>query len=184
MFQRVPDPRMPDAASSYPRFNYRHPVYLRARAEAFARSRGVCQECGQPAVEAHHWSLQYPPAHATTADDLIALCAICHRLTTTTRRFARAGGSRYQLQALYAEAVARCDLNSPSPASPPSSFTTARPDSTPEALSAARSQRSRQRRPATAPLSKSSGSSSLDVNSPSISTMTSSPRYREQRFGR
>ena len=67
---------MPDASSYPPRFNYRHPVYLRARDEAFARSRGTCQECGQqPAVEAHHWALQYPPAHATTADDLIsALC--------------------------------------------------------------------------------------------------------------
>ena len=38
---------MPDASSYPPGFNYRHPVYLRARDEAFARSRGTCQECGQ-----------------------------------------------------------------------------------------------------------------------------------------
>ena len=124
---------MPDASSYPPRFNYRHPVYLCARAEAFARSRGVCQGCGQqPAVEAHHWALQYPPAHATTADDLIALCADCHCLTTTIRRFTRAGGSRYQFLALLSEALAQCDFNSPSTASPPSSFTTERQDSTPE----------------------------------------------------
>ena len=35
-----------------------------------------------------------------------------------------------------------------------------------------------------APLSKSSGSKSSGVNGPSISTMTASPRYRKQRFGR
>ena len=115
---------MPDAASSYPsRLNGRHhPVYRRARDEAFARSRGVCQGCGQqPAVEVHHWALQYPPAHATTADDLIALCADCHRLTTSLRRFTWAGGSRYQLLAFFSEAVAKCDFNSPLPASRPSS---------------------------------------------------------------
>ena len=80
-----------------------------------------------------------PPAHATTANDLIALCADCHCLTTTIRRFTRAGGSRYQFLALLSETLAQCDFNSPSPASPPSSCTTARPESTPEILSAVRS---------------------------------------------
>ena len=95
-------------------WSYRHPVYLRARAEAFARSRGICQGCGQqPAVQAHHWALHYPPAPATTADDLIALCAFCHCLATTIRRFTRAGGSRHQFLALLSEALAKCDLNSP-----------------------------------------------------------------------
>ena len=104
---------MPDASSYPPGFNYRHPVYLRARDEAFARSRGTCQECGQqPAVEAHHWALQYPPAHATTANDLTALCAFCHYLTTTKRRFTRAGGSRYQFLARLSEVLAPCDFNS------------------------------------------------------------------------
>ena len=118
---------MPDASSYPPGFNYRHPVYLRVRGEAFARSRGICQVCGQkPAVQAHHWALQYPPAHATTADDLIALCAFCHCLATTIRRFTRAGGSRHQFIALLSEALAKCDLNSPLPACPPSSCTTAR----------------------------------------------------------
>ena len=74
---------MPDASSYPPGFNYRHPVYLRARAEAFARSRGICQGCGQqPAVQAHHWALQYPPAQATTvprADRALVLSAIASR---------------------------------------------------------------------------------------------------------
>ena len=179
----VRDTRMPDATSSYPsRFNGRHhTVYRRARDEAFARSRGVCQGCGQqPAVEVHHWAHQYPPAHATTADDL---CADCHRLTTTLRRFTSAGGSRYQLLAFFSEAVAKCDFNSPLPASRPSSCTTSRPDSTREVLSAVRSQRSRRRRAATAPTSTTSGSRSSSVSGPSISALTASPRYRRQRFG-
>ena len=179
-------PTMPDATSSYPpRFNGRHhPVYRRARDEAFARSRCVCQGCGQqPAVEVHHWAHQYPPAHATTADDLIALCADCHCFTTTLRRFTWAGGSRYQLLAFFSEAVAKCDFNSPLPASRPSSCTTSRPDSTREVLSAVRSQRSRRRRAATAPTSTTSGSRSSSVSGPSISALTASPRYRRQRFG-
>ena len=36
-------------------YNYSHPRYLLARAQAFRRSDGVCQLCGAlPAVEAHH----------------------------------------------------------------------------------------------------------------------------------
>ena len=52
---------MPDDSSSHPGFNYRHPVFLRARDEAFARSGGVCQLCGQmPAEHAHHWADEVP----------------------------------------------------------------------------------------------------------------------------
>ena len=165
-------------------FNYQHEAYLRARDEAFARSNGRCQFCGlQPATEAHHWAVHYPPAHETTADDLTALCAACHLLATTLRRFTRAGGSRHQFSALFTEAISRCDWNSPLPESPPSSRTTERPDSTREALSAARSQRSRRSEAATALKSTSSGSESSSVVGPSISELTTDPRYRKQRFG-
>ena len=175
---------MPDDSSSHAGFNHRHPVYLEAREKAFDRSGGLCQFCGQqPAGEAHHWAQKYPPAHKTTADDLTALCVDCHFVATTLRRFTRAGGSRHQLCALLSEAIDQCDLDSPSPASPPSSCTTARPDSTQEALSAARSQRSRRSEAATAPKSRSGGSESSSATSPSISTLTKDPRYRKQRFG-
>ena len=166
------------------KFNYQDPVYLDARDKAFARSGKKCQLCGlQEAAEAHHWADQYPPAHKTTADDLTALCADCHSLATTLRRFTRAGGARHQFCALVSEAVARCDSNSPLPASPPSSCTMERPDSTREALSAARSQRSRGSEAATAPPSKTNGSESSSASGPSISTLTADPRYRKQRFG-
>ena len=114
--------------SSRPEFPYHDPVYLRARDEAFARSNDLCQLCGQEdAVEAHHWAVDYPPAHKTTANDLTALCADCHFIATTLRRFTRAGGSRHQFCALFSEVVTRCDLNSPLPAFPPSSCTTEYP---------------------------------------------------------
>ena len=90
---------MPDDPSSQPGFEYRNTVYLAARDAAFARSGrpSLCQLCGQqPAVEAHHWAVDYPPAHKTTAADLTALCAECHFVATTLRRFTRAGGSRHQ----------------------------------------------------------------------------------------
>ena len=120
--------RMPDDPSSQPGFKYRNTVYLDARKEAFARSGDLCQLCGQqPAVEAHHWAVDYPPAHKTTAADLTALCAECHFVATTLRRFTRAGGSRHQFRAVLSEVIARCDLNSPLPASPPSSCTTEYP---------------------------------------------------------
>ena len=176
--------RMPDDPSSQPGFEYQNPVYLDARKEAFARSGDLCQLCGQqPAVEAHHWGVDYPPAHETTAADLTALCAECHFVATTLRRFTRAGGSRHQFRAVLSEVVARCDLNSPLPASPPSSCTTERPDSTREALSASRSQRLRRSEAATEPTSTTGDSESSSASGPSISTLTADPRYRRQRFG-
>lgn len=175
---------MPDESSSHSGFNNRQPVYLEAREKAFARSGGLCQLCGQePAVETHHWAQKYPPAHKTTADALTALCVDCHYTATTLRRFTRAGGSRHQFRAVLSEVIARCDLNSPLPASPPSSCTTERPDSTREALPAARSQRSRPSGAGTGPTSTTSGSASSSASGPSISERTASPRYRRQRFG-
>ena len=119
---------MPDDSSSHSGFNNRHPVYLKAREQAFAPSGGLCQVCGQqPATEAHHWAQKYPPAHKTTAGDLTALCADCHFIATTLRRFTRAGGSRHQFRAILSEVIAQCDLNSPLPATPRSSCTTEYP---------------------------------------------------------
>ncbi len=176
--------RMTDDPSSHSGFNYQNPVYQGARGAAFSRSDGDCQLCGQqPAAEAHHWAVDYPPAHKTRAADLTALCADCHFVATTLRRFTRAGGSRHQFRAVLSEVIARCDLSSPLPASPPSSCTAERPDSTREALSAARSQRSRPSEAATAPTSTTSGSGSSSVNGPSISTLAADPHYRRQRFG-
>ena len=174
-----------DAASSrHEEFNYKDAAYLTARKEAFDRSNGECQLCGQQkAVEAHHWAVDYPSADKTTANDLTPLCADCHVIATTIRRFTRAGGSWPQFCALVSKVVARCDLNSPLPESPPASCTTERPDSTREVLSAARSQRSPRSEAATAPPSTKSSSVSSSVNGPSISTMTADPRYRKQRFG-
>ena len=170
--------------SQRPKFNYQDAVYLDARDKAFARSNGKCQLCGQePAAEAHHWAVDYPPADETTANDLTALCAECHFIATTLRRFTRAGGSRHQFRALLSEAITQCDLNSPFPAFPTSSCTTERPDSTREALSAARSQRSRRSEAATEPTSTTSGSGSSSADGPSISTLTADPRYRKLRFG-
>ena len=175
---------MPDDSSSHSGFNNRHPVYLEAREKAFARSGGLCQLCGQqPAVEAHHWAQKYPPAHKTTADDLTALCADCHYIATTLRRFTRDGGSRHQFRAVLSEVIAQCDLNSPLPATPPSSCTMERPDSTREALPAARSQRSRPSGAGTEPTSTTGGSGSSSASGRSISEQTASPRYRQQRFG-
>lgn len=69
-------------------FDYSHPVYLAARAEAFLRSGGVCQFCGQePAAEAHHWHIAYKKAADTTGGDLTALCVGCHDLVTMLRLY-------------------------------------------------------------------------------------------------
>ena len=55
------------------------------------RSRGICQLCGnRAATEGHHWAEQYPSGDDVTADDLTALCNLCHVLATTLRRFHRA----------------------------------------------------------------------------------------------
>ena len=70
-------------------YNHLHPQHREARAEAFARSGGLCQLCGmQPAIEGHHWEFwNYKPEKETTGDDLTALCAVCHEIATTIRRF-------------------------------------------------------------------------------------------------
>ena len=41
----------------------------------------------------------YPPDDAVADADITGLCATCHELATTLRRFTRAGGTRFQLMA-------------------------------------------------------------------------------------
>lgn len=128
-------------------YNYRHPQYWAARAEALARSGGVCQFCGQkPAAETHHWAERYPPAAETTAADLTALCLWCHEMATTLRRFVRAGGDYPSFMAALKTAVTeelQWNTKSPSKAFGLSSSTTERPDSTPGALPTSKKRKSR-----------------------------------------
>ena len=77
-------------------FDYTHPAYLQAKQEAFERSDGWCQFCGQlEAEEAHHWrgyeSGDYPPAEKTVGNDLTALCKRCHDLATEVRQLRKVG---------------------------------------------------------------------------------------------
>ena len=69
------------------KFNYNHPTYRAARALAFARSNGLCQFCGlTQAEDSHHWARgAYKKPENTTADDLIALCRMCHKLVGVMR---------------------------------------------------------------------------------------------------
>ena len=68
------------------------PGYRLAREAAFRRSGGRCQLCGRrQAQEAHHWALRYPPDDEVTADDLTALCRLCHWLATLQRLLDRTG---------------------------------------------------------------------------------------------
>ena len=128
-------------------YNYKHPTYIAARAESFSRSGGICQSCGRrAATEAHHWALTYPPAEDTTANDLTALCKSCHWLITSARRYERHGGSVWGILPAFEGALESCDIKSPSMESRPSSFITARPDSTPEAPPSWRSPASSKKR--------------------------------------
>ncbi|MYC36242.1 MAG: hypothetical protein F4X66_04940 [Chloroflexi bacterium] len=71
------------------KYDYFHTQHRAARAQAFARSDGVCQFCGmRDANEGHHWEFwSYKPEKDTTADDLTALCVVCHEIATNLRKF-------------------------------------------------------------------------------------------------
>ena len=82
---------------------------VRARRECFERSQGECQLCGaRKADEAHHWKMEYEYG-SETADDLTALCLICHKIATCMRRMNRAGYSMFDFRKLVDEAVARLE---------------------------------------------------------------------------
>ena len=100
---------MPDLPHSVHRspFNYADPAYQSAAPTAKSRSRGHCQECGRKLpLEAHHWSLTYPPAGTTTADDLTGLCRDCHDGASEKRFYLAAGGSPETLRAVQSENIA------------------------------------------------------------------------------
>lgn len=93
-------------AAPRPGFDYNHEVYLRAKAEAFARSGLVCQFCGQgPAEEAHHWQQIYDKEEETTANHLTALCVPCHALAGLLRRFVVRGGNRLDFDRIFRKAL-------------------------------------------------------------------------------
>ena len=72
--------------------------YLHARDEAFERSKGMCQLCGdRKATVAHHYATKYPPPEAVTSNDFTPLCQTCHNLTHYATFAADAGMSEIQL---------------------------------------------------------------------------------------
>ena len=82
---------------------YKTAAYQQARAEAQARSKGLCQACGQrPGVEAHHY--RYPLVGTEVADDLTWLCSVCHSVVTAIRRFE---GNIWQFKQVLEEASQR-----------------------------------------------------------------------------
>ena len=100
---------MPDLSHSvHPSpFKYGDPAFQSAAPKAKSRSRWHCQECGrQLPLEAHHWSLTYPPADRTTADDLTALCRACHDAATEKRVYLAAGGCPERLRGTQSEDIA------------------------------------------------------------------------------
>ena len=100
---------MQDAPSSVhgPPFDYHHPGYRAAAAEAKARSGGCCQLCGSKTrLDAHHWGKRYPPPDRTTAADLTALCRDCHRTLHLVTLFENAGGSPKDLCGAWSETLA------------------------------------------------------------------------------
>ena len=126
-------------------FNRDHPIVLAARGQAFARSGGRCQFCGQREAEhGHHWeAMQYPREEDHTGDDFTALCKLCHKLATTIRRFR---GNIWDLESIIEKGVDQCYTTSPSEAPAPSSCTTERPDSIPAVLPTSRRQKLRGKR--------------------------------------
>ena len=87
----------PPSGNSSPRPRHRAvygPGVSAGGAAAFKRSKGLCQHCGlRPAVEAHHYALKYPDDSTVTADDLTALCLLCHWSATFRRALDRAMGA-------------------------------------------------------------------------------------------
>ena len=153
-----------------------------ARAQAFDRSGGTCQLCGTAqATDAHHWALDdYPSGEDVTADDLVALCTLCHEVATTLRRTLRAGGNRFEIVHNITRSIASCSTGSEYPAPAPSSCTTGQPGLTPAALSAVRSQRSRPNAAETERRPTMSDSDNSSASAPFGSTRAERLRSRQQ----
>ncbi len=94
-----------------------------ARAEAIARSNGICQGCGcAEAREAHHWAGMpghppYPAGADVTADDLTGLCQLCHYVITLMRRAHRYGVPRTDLRRAIDAAFLQVNSGEPLPSS-------------------------------------------------------------------
>jgi len=121
--------------------------YWQARAEAFERSGGRCQLCGQEdAIEGHHWEAwNYPTGDEVTSDDITALCRTCHQYVTALRKFTRAGGNRFAVLSTFEGAlqtVWKDNTESKSVGLAPSSCVMGRPDSTYGVQLTGRSQKS------------------------------------------
>ena len=116
--------------------DYNSPEHIVNGSKAIARSNGVCQFCGHyPAERRHHWAAKdYPPPSEITPNDYTGLCKICHVTATTMRRHLSAGGDPWILKQALKKAIDECYMKSKSKATPRSSCTTERPDSTPPHL--------------------------------------------------
>ena len=151
------------------------PNFLKAKAKEFKRTGGICRFCGQrAAMEAHHWADKYPRINTETADDLSAMCRICHGMMTELRRFQRAGGSVFQFKATLENAIAECDIESPSRELAPSSCTTERQDWTRDPLPTSKRRKSQGRKEATEQRQTTSDCATSNVK----------PRFGSTRAGR
>lgn len=147
-------------------YDYFHPVYLAARAEALLRDKGICVFCGESdAKETHHRALKYPPENETTADDLVSLCRVCHEAVTNYRRFRRYGGDKWlwasAAAGLTEELLKQCSTRSTLEALGQSSCVTEQPGSMSGPLPSSRWQKSpveqvQTERPPTTPGSRNS----------------------------
>ena len=94
-------------SKSPPAFDYADPVYQAAREEALAQANGRCPNClREVPLEVHHRTVPYPPADKTTADDLLALCRVCHDTGHDVGFLDAAGVSLERYRACASELVA------------------------------------------------------------------------------
>ncbi len=90
-----------------PPFDYDHPIYRAAREEALKSARGRCPICLRTVpLEVHHRTVPYPPVAATTPDDLLALCSVCHAIGHYIGFAIETGVSPQHLLAAVSESVA------------------------------------------------------------------------------
>ena len=156
------------------------PGYRAARAKAFERAKGECQYCGDAkAVEAHHRGFhQYPSDDEVNANDLIALCNLCHGVATNMRRQLRRGSSRFEIASKTNRSIASCSTQSESPGLTVSSYITEHPALTADQLSAVRLHRSQPSAAGIAPKPTKIDSANLNVNG--VSGLTKAERLQYQ----
>ena len=96
-------------SKSPPAFDYANHVYQAARKETLAKAAGRCAVCRRMVpleLEVHHRTVPYPLADQTTADDLLALCRVCHDTGHDIAFLAAAGVSLERYRACASELVA------------------------------------------------------------------------------